>query len=275
MRASVLLAAGAVAATSGSFILTGGDADSANQTVHAAAVPRIAEPLQPVRVQIDVDQRVRGQLGVEAERRRPLGGCVVDRLTGVAGTRGSRVATLDPRDGEGGNIGWCPGRYRGRVRAPNRAILATFAFRVCGADEVGARLPPALTFAASTNVAFGTAEGEAMLADRGSGRLPYFAKAGLYVRGPATVSLRVPRGKRRAVRLVGWSGTVGADQVQHPVPGLHVHTVATATTDCATAWTPFAGGIKFRGKHCLRLLVNGPGDRRSRPVLGLRRDCGT
>lgn len=53
----------------------------------------------------------------DVHRRRPMSGCVQQR-EGIAGRgrAGERVvARLDPRRGEGGELGWCAGRYAGKV----------------------------------------------------------------------------------------------------------------------------------------------------------------
>jgi hypothetical protein len=47
-----------------------------------------------------------------------MSGCVQHRSTLIdAGRRGQRVtARLDPARGEGGDLGWCRGRFRGTLR---------------------------------------------------------------------------------------------------------------------------------------------------------------
>jgi hypothetical protein len=88
---------------------------------------------------------------VEAEAVKPAGGCVIERDNRFAdGPAGTTVrATLDLARGEGGETGWCPGNYRGRIvffegfACPStgtceppadfptkRAVVARFAFTV-------------------------------------------------------------------------------------------------------------------------------------------------
>ena len=55
---------------------------------------------------------------VVAKRRPAMSGCVQHRYGWVgSGRRGRRVtARMDPTRGKGGHLGWCRGRYRGRIR---------------------------------------------------------------------------------------------------------------------------------------------------------------
>ena len=97
------------------------------------------------------------------------------------------------------------------------------------------------------------------------GRLPWFAKTALFVRGTEQVVVRVPAHLTRAVTIAGWtqprsSRTAEAVLVQ-------------SASDCPEGWTAYSGGLVFRGRHCVRLIVEGPGDARGSVLVGLRRDC--
>jgi hypothetical protein len=69
------------------------------------------------RVTTGVDGKTRRSYTLAAKAVTPAGGCVIDRDEQFpdrpAGTRVQ--AALDLAHGEGGETGWCPGRYQGTV----------------------------------------------------------------------------------------------------------------------------------------------------------------
>lgn len=42
---------------------------------------------------------------------------------------------------------------------------------------------------------------------------------------------------------------------------------------CPGDWTAYPGGLVFRGRRCVRLQVEGPGEAHGTMLVGLRRDC--
>jgi hypothetical protein len=139
----------------------------------------------------------------------------------------------------------------------------------CGGDDArpgprcGGTAPEAGATYANADVAFATGAGGALQADRFDGGLPWFAKAGLLVRGRGSVVVRVPDGQD-AVRIVGWGGGPGE---------LATFTLVESAPACDSDWTAYPGGLAFSGRRCVRLRIEGPGDQTGTAVLGLRRDC--
>jgi hypothetical protein len=41
---------------------------------------------------------------------------------------------------------------------------------------------------------------------------------------------------------------------------------------CPEDWMAYPGGFAFRGRHCVRVRVEGSGDARGSALVGLRRD---
>jgi hypothetical protein len=107
--------------------------------------------------------------------------------------------------------------------------------------------------------------GGELASDRSGGKLPWFAKTGLFVRGNREVVVRVPDELRDMVRIVGWGGTAKGESRE----AVLVHPI----TPCAQDWTAYPGGLVFRGRRCVRLRVEGPGDARGSVLVGLRKDC--
>jgi hypothetical protein len=128
----------------------------------------------------------------------------------------------------------------------------------CSSDE-----PDATATYAHDAVAFATGEGGWLQAERTGGRLPWFAKFGLYVRGRGTVVIRVPEGQRH-VRISGWGGRAGE---------LKTAVLLEASPSCARDWTGYPGGLAFSGRRCVRLRVEGPGNAIGSARFGLRREC--
>jgi hypothetical protein len=122
---------------------------------------------------------------------------------------------------------------------------------------------------ASERVAIGRdprkSDGAALEAHRSGRGLPWFAKTALFVRGNGSVVVRVPRGLSGAIRIVGWT--------RPPSAKTAAAVRVTSTGSCSTTWTAYPGGLLFRGRHCARLNVEGPGDTRGSVLVGLRRDC--
>jgi hypothetical protein len=105
--------------------------------------------------------------------------------------------------------------------------------------------------------------GGELASDRSGGELPWFAKTALFVRGNREVVVRVPDDLSDAVKIVGWSET---NEPREAV-------LAQPTTACPEDWTAYPGGLAFRGRHCVRLRVEGPGDAGGSALVGLRKDC--
>ena len=101
---------------------------------------------------------------------------------------------------------------------------------------------------------------------RSRGELPWFAKTPLFVRGNREVVVRVPGELSDVVRIVGWGTNDGEGREL---------ALVQPTTSCPEDWTAYPGGLTFRGRHCVRLRVEGPGDARGSALVGLRRDCST
>jgi hypothetical protein len=122
---------------------------------------------------------------------------------------------------------------------------------------------------ANPNVAIGRdprkPKGGELPSDRFGGELPWFAKTALFIRGSREVVVRVPAELSDDVRIQGWGQGEG-----EPREAILVQ----ATSGCPEKdWTAYPGGLTFRGRHCVRLQVEGPGDARGSVLLGLRRDC--
>jgi hypothetical protein len=105
--------------------------------------------------------------------------------------------------------------------------------------------------------------GGELASTRYGGELPWFAKTALFVRGNREVVVRVPDDVSDEVKIVGWSET---NEPREAV-------LAQPTTACPEDWTAYPGGLAFRGRHCLRLRVEGPGNARGSALVGLRKDC--
>ena len=108
-------------------------------------------------------------------------------------------------------------------------------------------------------------DGAELESHRRGGRLPWFAKTALFVRGNQQVVVRVPNELSDAVRIAGWT--------QPPNGRTAAAVLVTPSSTCPEDWTAYPGGLVFRGRHCVRLLVEGPGDARGLLLVGLRRDC--
>jgi hypothetical protein len=149
------------------------------------------------------------------------------------------------------------------------ATLAVAALVACGGgDEApeprcGGTPPEEGATYANADVAFATGPGGALQADRSEGELPWFAKAGLLVRGSDPVVVGVPDGQD-VVRIVGWGGAPEE---------LRTATIVESAPACESDWTAYPGGLAFSGRRCVRLRVEGPGEQSGTAVLGLRRDC--
>jgi hypothetical protein len=107
--------------------------------------------------------------------------------------------------------------------------------------------------------------GAAVESHRWGGRFPWFAKTGLFVRGDRPVAVRVPSALADSVAILGWTQPPSSrtSQVVRVDPG----------PDCPGSWTGYPGGLVFRGRHCVRLTVEGPGSARGSLLVGLRTDC--
>ena len=123
---------------------------------------------------------------------------------------------------------------------------------------------------ANRDVAFGwdpsLPEGAEVQSARSDGDLPWFAKTGIFVRGKATIVVRVPADQHDVVRISGWYGP-GSDG------GLRTEVLVEPVSGCPSAWTAYPGGLAFSGRRCVRLRVEGPGDQTGSALFGLRRDC--
>jgi hypothetical protein len=106
-------------------------------------------------------------------------------------------------------------------------------------------------------------EGAELESDRSGGELPWFAKTALYVRGNHEVVVRVPAELSGVVRIAGWGEDGGEPR----------DAALVRPTSCPGDWTAYPGGLVFRGRHCVRLQVEGPGDAQGSVLVGLRRDC--
>jgi hypothetical protein len=144
-------------------------------------------------------------------------------------------------------------------------LMAMLGLAACGGgDEPSAKVPcvdddPGQAVAyANADVAIGRDPD----ADRSEGALPWFAKTALFVRGDRQVVVRVPDELSGEVGIVGW-GQAGGEP----------RDVALVEPACARVWTAYPGGLAFRGRHCVRLRVEGPGEARGSVLVGLRRDC--
>jgi hypothetical protein len=108
-------------------------------------------------------------------------------------------------------------------------------------------------------------DGAELESHRSGRRLPWFAKTALFVRGNEQVVVRVPSELTDAVKIAGWT--------QPPSSRTAEAVLVQSTSDCSEDWTAYPGGLVFRGRHCVRLIVEGPGDARGSLLVGLRRDC--
>jgi hypothetical protein len=108
-------------------------------------------------------------------------------------------------------------------------------------------------------------DGAELESHRSGRRLPWFAKTALFVRGNEQVVVRVPSELIDAVKIAGWT--------QPPSSRTAEAVLVQSTSDCSEDWTAYPGGLVFRGRHCVRLIVEGPGDARGSLLVGLRRDC--
>jgi hypothetical protein len=99
---------------------------------------------------------------------------------------------------------------------------------------------------------------------RSGDTLPWFAKTPLYVRGNGEVVVRLPEGLGDDVEILGWGTNDGE--------GREV-VLVNPTAACRGVWTAYTGGLMFRGRHCVRLRIEGPGDADGSVLVGLRRDC--
>lgn len=106
-------------------------------------------------------------------------------------------------------------------------------------------------------------EGAELESDRSGEGLPWFAKAALFVRGNHEVVVRIPAELADAVRIVGWGQDGGAPR----------DAALVRPASCPDDWTAYPGGLVFRGRQCVRLRVEGPGDAQGTVLVGLRRDC--
>jgi hypothetical protein len=134
----------------------------------------------------------------------------------------------------------------------------------CVSDDPG----DAATYA-NADVAFArdpsTPEGGELQSDRSNGDLPWLAKTGLFVRGNGEVVVRVPSAQRDVVKIVGWSGTGNTEP--------RTDVLVQSTSACPSDWTAYPGGLAFSGRRCVRLRVEGPGDKTGSALFGLRKDC--
>ena len=99
----------------------------------------------------------------------------------------------------------------------------------------------------------------------------WFTKAGLAIQNDDKVTLRVPKAQRGDVRIE-WSET-NASPAKVTVKRQGAVVVVKPRSDCPAEWTKLAGGFTFKGKHCLKLQVVGPGKERGTALVGLRKDC--
>jgi hypothetical protein len=156
-------------------------------------------------------------------------------------------------------LGACGGDGDGESESPDADATVP-----CVDDDPG----EAATYA-NPDVAIGRdprkAVGAELASDRFEGELPWFAKTGLFVRGNRQVVVRVPAELSDVVKIVGWGE--GNDAEPREV------VLAQPTSACREDWTAYPGGLVFRGRHCVRLRVEGPGDARGSALVGLRKDC--
>jgi hypothetical protein len=108
----------------------------------------------------------------------------------------------------------------------------------------------------------GLPEGGELESARFGGELPWFAKTGLFVRGPGTVVVRVAPAQHDVVAIRGWGG----DEPR-------TDALVERPEACAGDWTAYPGGLAFAGRQCVRLRIEGPGDQTGSLLIGLRRDC--
>jgi hypothetical protein len=99
--------------------------DTTTAHLDLSVAPTTGQPTSVIRVRFESQIRLgptpggrRRSYHVVARLQRETGGCVEERDTFVDHARsGQRVtARIDPARGKGGELGWCRGRYRAKVR---------------------------------------------------------------------------------------------------------------------------------------------------------------
>jgi hypothetical protein len=159
--------------------------------------------------------------------------------------------------------------------------IALGALGACGGDDDDAELsdvnegvpcvdddPGEAATYANPDVAFGRDPRKPVGAEhkayRSGGELPWFAKTPLFVRGNREVVVRLSGELSDVVKISGWgtNDRTGREAV-----------LVQPTTSCPEDWTAYPGGLIFRGRHCVRLRVEGPGEARGSALVGLRKDC--
>jgi hypothetical protein len=123
---------------------------------------------------------------------------------------------------------------------------------------------------ANPDVAFaweaGVPEGGELQSGRsGGGELPWFAKTGIHLHGRESIVVRVPLSHQDVVRISGWYGPGSDGELRTDV--------LVEPADGCGDWTAYPGGLAFEGRQCVRLRIEGPGDRTGSVLIGLRRDC--
>lgn len=206
-----------------------------------------------------------GQFSVMAKRTRAQPGCVVDRDGYVSATGGQRAtAVLDPLHGEGGELGWCPGRYRGTVmradttvarfgfeipRVPGPAVSSGFWLVHCGerAETEGGLQPAGPDDVTVAGVLLRNAKS----ADP-SRKLVVSLRAGTSVeltlspKSRRNVGLRFGRGEGSRSRLGFSSVKFLACKAREP---------AFSHAGYVGKRTDFVGGLRVRGPACARIDV--------------------
>jgi hypothetical protein len=109
-----------------------------------------------------------------------------------------------------------------------------------------------------------TADGEEVQSGHSSNGA-FFAKQPVLVDGNASVVLRLPAKAPKSLVMAGF-GTNNANDT------MRVARLRQDSDPCGDQWAAYAGGFRFKGKHCLRLRVVADG-RKSTVPFGLRKSC--
>jgi hypothetical protein len=107
-------------------------------------------------------------------------------------------------------------------------------------------------------------EGSAVQSAASEGELPWFAKTGLFIRGDDSVVVRVP--ERQDVRIEGWYGPGSDGELRSEV-------LVEPVEGCPSQWTAYPGGLRFAGRQCVRVEIEGPAGQTGSALFGLRRNC--
>lgn len=243
--------------------------------------------------------RTRSSYVVSAQALSPSAACAGDRdATFPAAPAGARVrAILDPARGEGGELGWCPGRFRGTVTwfsgfacpargrcgvppgFPTRSeVVARFSFRVAAATTAGCSSGGAASAApvGGRDVALGPL---VLIGGRTWATREPDAFAGHGYKIPATLPHGVTATLSVPARLRGRLGLVFSQDAQFRVgvKGVSGADDSVRFVACplggGSGRTGWPGGIVVARPRCAALVLRAAGSPPVRRRLPLGRPC--